>query len=104
MPLFDSITYHLSETLTPSTHARVASLLSLNGATPSSVDEATHIVSNSAQFEGWEKAKGVVATVSPLHMSYLRVLKCHMCVGGMGDTLDGAGETAAVCSSFEFRI
>lgn len=67
MALFDGIIYHLSETLSATTHARVQSLLNLNGAVMAKdVEAASHIVSTGERFEGCERVKGVIVTVSNL--------------------------------------
>ncbi|KAF7970484.1 hypothetical protein HWV62_23847 [Athelia sp. TMB] len=64
MTLFDNATYHLAETLSSDAHARLASLLSVNGALVASVGEATHVITDSAVFEGWEGVTGHVVTLA----------------------------------------
>ncbi|TFK70491.1 hypothetical protein BDN72DRAFT_958770 [Pluteus cervinus] len=55
MALFEGIKFHISLSIPDQKRTQITSLLSSNGATEvDDVQEATHIISNSHRFEGWQ--------------------------------------------------
>ena len=58
MPIFDNVHYWLSESLPSDRRVLNSSYLSLNGARPAPrLDQATHVVTNTHQFEGWRRVE-----------------------------------------------
>lgn len=65
MKLFDTVHYYLSPSLTPEHRELLKHLLINNGAEPAEgVKDATHIVTNSDKFEGWQSIGGDVNVVT----------------------------------------
>ena len=65
--IFNGVSYHLSSSLPPSRAQELDVVLINNGATPAdSLATATHVVTNSNQFEGWQNVaeNTLVVTVS----------------------------------------
>ncbi|TDL19364.1 hypothetical protein BD410DRAFT_792173 [Rickenella mellea] len=53
--LFSDVNYHISSSLGFDQHAELSNILNPNGAVEAkSIPEATHIITNSTQFEGWQ--------------------------------------------------
>ena len=64
MPIFDDVLYFVSLSLPLQRQFDLSNLLLANGATEASVDQATHIVTNTNRFEGWRRIKDNVAVVT----------------------------------------
>ncbi|RXW21707.1 hypothetical protein EST38_g4150 [Candolleomyces aberdarensis] len=65
MQLFSSIRYYLSPTLTPEKREFLQYTLDNNGARAAeSLSEATHVISNSDRFEGWQDLREETAVVT----------------------------------------
>ena len=66
MPLFENVSYHLSYSLAESTRLEISRILNSNAAIEVPIDLATHILSDTIEFEGCDTLqKGVVCvTVS----------------------------------------
>jgi hypothetical protein len=56
MVLFTGVTYILSSSLRPEDQKWLSAYLKENGATESSLEDATHIISDTLEFEGWQSA------------------------------------------------
>lgn len=84
MAVFDGVRYWLAESLPPERRALNSNYLDLNGGEPAdNIDAATHIITNTFQFQGWKRVddgeiNAAVVTVRPhlqlpliwLHFSY----------------------------------
>ncbi|KAA1476350.1 hypothetical protein DENSPDRAFT_807059 [Dentipellis sp. KUC8613] len=64
MPLFEGVKYFFPPTLSSERQAQLTVLLTANGASPVPLDEATHVITNSHEFEGKEDVKPGVAVVT----------------------------------------
>ena len=64
MPLFQGILYHLSESLAEHPRLEIARILDANGATQVDLDLATHIISNTVEFQGCDALRKGVACVT----------------------------------------
>lgn len=64
MPAFDGVVYYLSEAFSPSRRANLSHVLQLEGATAGPLDAATHVVTNSAEFQGRYELRADVAVVT----------------------------------------
>lgn len=66
MGLFSDVAYTLSSSLRVDDQKHLSANLDANGATPSSLEDATHIITDTLEFEGWQSApkKAEVVTVS----------------------------------------
>ncbi|KAF6753931.1 hypothetical protein DFP72DRAFT_795641, partial [Ephemerocybe angulata] len=63
--LFDSITFHLSPSLRHGTRDLLQHVLLANGATAAAtLGDATHVITNSNRYEGWEGVGADVAVVT----------------------------------------
>lgn len=71
--LFENVLYHISQSLPEETQTEISRILDHNGATPVDLKNATHVISNTIEFEGCDKLASNVAcvTVSP-HFSLLK--------------------------------
>ena len=56
MGIFSDIAYTLSSSLRSNDQEWLSEMLDANGATRNSLEEATHIVSDTPEFEGWQNA------------------------------------------------
>ena len=66
MGIFSGVTYALSSSLRASDQKFLSDHLDANGATRNPLEDATHIVSDTLEFEGWQSApeNAEVVTVS----------------------------------------
>ncbi|THV02405.1 hypothetical protein K435DRAFT_717243 [Dendrothele bispora CBS 962.96] len=65
MLLFENVKYHLSESLSSEAVARLAHVLNTNGATRAqSLQDATHVITNSNRFEGWQNIPDTITVVT----------------------------------------
>lgn len=66
MGIFSGVAYTLSSSLRASDQEYLSGILDANGATQSSLENATHIISDTLEFEGWQSASenAEVVTVS----------------------------------------
>jgi len=66
MGIFSGVAYILSSSLRASDQEFLSGLLDVNGATRSSLEDTTHVISDTLEFEGWRSApeKAEVVTVS----------------------------------------
>lgn len=66
MGIFSDVAYTLSSSLRADDQKYLSEILDANGATRSSLKDATHIISDTLEFEGWRNAPedGEVVTVS----------------------------------------
>ncbi|KAF6753926.1 hypothetical protein DFP72DRAFT_1127657, partial [Ephemerocybe angulata] len=65
MKLFDSITFHLSPSLRHETRDLLQHVLLANGAAAAgTLGDATHVITNSNRYEGWEGVGADVAVVT----------------------------------------
>lgn len=75
MGLFSDVAYILSSSLSVVDQKQLSANLDANGATRSPLEDATHIITNSLEFEGWQNApkNAEVVTVSGLEplLNYL---------------------------------
>lgn len=56
MAVFDGVRYWLAESLPPDRRALNSNYLNLNGGEPAdNIDAATHIITNTYQFQGWKR-------------------------------------------------
>jgi hypothetical protein len=80
MQLFNSIRYYLSPTLTPEKREFLQYTLENNGAKAAGLSEATHVVSNSDRFEGWQDVgeECVVVTVRIIHHLLAVLIEFHV--------------------------
>lgn len=62
--LFSTIKYHISSSVSPHRKLELTSVLDANGAHGVPLTEATHIISDSTEFEGWQDVNPNVAVVS----------------------------------------
>ena len=73
MGLFSGVAYTLSSSLHSEDQKKLSGSLDANGATPSPLEDATHIVTDTLEFEGWQSApKAEVITVG--HYEPLKLL------------------------------
>jgi len=56
MVIFSDVAYTLSSSLRANDQKHLSDILDANGATRSSLDGATHIISDTPEFEGWQSA------------------------------------------------
>ena len=66
MGIFSGVAYTLSSSLRASDQESLSEFLDANGAARSTVEDATHIISDTLEFEGWQSApeNAEVVTVS----------------------------------------
>ncbi|KAI0056886.1 hypothetical protein BV25DRAFT_1813329 [Artomyces pyxidatus] len=64
MPLFEDVKFYCAPSFPPERQAQIAVLLDANGATASPLDQATHIITNASEYEGYQNAKEGVAVVT----------------------------------------
>lgn len=66
MGLFSGVTYTLSSSLRVDDQNYLTANLDANGATQSSLEETTHIITDTLEFEGWQSApkNAEIVTVS----------------------------------------
>jgi len=66
MGIFSGVAYTLSSSLRVNDQKWLSEILDPNGATRSSLEDATHIISDTLEFEGWQSApdNAEVVTVS----------------------------------------
>jgi len=66
MGIFSDVAYTLSSSLRVNDQKHLSDILDANGATRSSLEDATHIISDTPEFEGWQSApeNAEVVTVS----------------------------------------
>lgn len=64
MPLFENVSYHLSQSLAEHTRLEISRILDCNGGTGVPLDLATHILSDTIEFEGCDTLRGDVVCVS----------------------------------------
>ncbi|TFY62070.1 hypothetical protein EVG20_g6835 [Dentipellis fragilis] len=64
MPLFEDVKFFFPPSLSPERQAQFTVFLTANGASPVPLDEATHVITNSHEFEGKEDLKPGVAVVT----------------------------------------
>lgn len=56
MGIFSGVAYTLSSSLRASDREFLSGILDANGATRSSLESATHVISGTLEFEGWQSA------------------------------------------------
>ena len=80
MGIFSGVAYILSSSLRASDQEFLSGLLDANDATRSSLEDATHIISDTLEFEGWQSApeQAEVVTVSGYEprLNYLIRRRC----------------------------
>lgn len=64
MSIFSRVKYHLSPSLPPELQSNLSYALEANGATKVALGKATHIITDSNQFEGWQTVQDGVAVVT----------------------------------------
>ena len=67
MSLFAAVNFYIASSIPQKRQIEVASSLEFNGATPvDTPEEATHVITNSDRFNGWQDVKqgAVIVTVS----------------------------------------
>ena len=66
MGIFSDVAYTLSSSLRTNDQKHLSEILDANGATQSALKDATHIISDTLEFEGWQSApeNAEVVTVS----------------------------------------
>ncbi|KAJ7594325.1 hypothetical protein C8J56DRAFT_854426 [Mycena floridula] len=65
--LFEKVQYHLPSSLCTAIRSQLSTALNGNGAVESkTITDATHIISNSLRFEGWQNVDPSIAVVTPL--------------------------------------
>lgn len=64
MPIFDEVLYHLASSFSPQRKAELSNVLEANGASPEPLSTATHVITNSNRFEGWQSVGDDVAVVT----------------------------------------
>lgn len=77
MTLFENVLYHVSQSLSEETRTEISRILHFNGAVETSLKNATHVISNTIEFEGCDTlAQNVVCvTVSYSDFHRTEVLK-----------------------------
>ena len=64
MPIFDGVKFFCTSTLSENRRLDLTSSLERNGAESVSLEEATHIITLSLDYEGQDRAKGGSVTVT----------------------------------------
>lgn len=65
MPIFDGVLYWLSESLSQDRRTLNSNYLDINGGIAAdSINAATHVITNTSQFEGWKRVEEGELTVS----------------------------------------
>lgn len=64
MHLFSNVQYHLSSSLSLDDQKALATLLDANGAVNDTLQHATHVITNSLEFDGWHSVADDVAVVT----------------------------------------
>ena len=64
MGLFSKVAYTLSSSLRAHDQKSLSAHLDANGATRSSLKDATHIITDTLEFEGWESAPNEAQVVT----------------------------------------
>lgn len=66
MGIFSDVAYIVSSSLRVNDQEWLSGMLDANGATRSSLEDATHIISDTLEFEGWQSApeNAEIVTVS----------------------------------------
>lgn len=65
MPLFESVQFHISSCVPPERQEQLLHVLKSNGGNEAnSLDEATHVITTSNRFEGWQEAGENVSVVT----------------------------------------
>lgn len=67
MHLFSNVKYHLSSSLSPDEQTILTALLDANGATKDTIQNATHIITDSLEFDGWQSVGDEVEVVTVSH-------------------------------------
>lgn len=112
MAVFDDVVYWLAESLPQDRQQLIANYLNLNGGrAASAIESATHIITNTAQFEGWNRLgngeedaiDAVAVSVSFLPFLGLSGLSCagagadrNLRAGGMGRSVYHTRKSTAV--------
>lgn len=102
MAVFDDVRYWLSESLPPERQDIQRNYLDSNGAQAvDSIEDATHIITNSEQFEGWKRVEDgdINAAVVTVCVRGRRSYVCgrsFFLLGAMGVSIDGSGESPTV--------
>lgn len=64
MGIFSGVAFTLSSSLRASDREFLSGLLDANGATESPLEDATHVISDTLEFEGWQSAPENVEVVT----------------------------------------
>ena len=64
MGIFSGVAYTLSSSLPASDQEFLSGLLDANGAVQNSLEDATHVISDTLEFEGWQSAPENVEVVT----------------------------------------
>ena len=64
MPLFENISYHLSQSLAEQTRLEISRILDSNGAIEVPIGLATHILSDTIEFEGCDNLRRGIPCVT----------------------------------------
>lgn len=72
MVLFDHVLYYLSPSLPDKTRIHLVALLDSNGGIAAPIERATHIISNTIDFEGCDLLKREVVCVTVCFVNMLR--------------------------------
>lgn len=68
--LFEGVTFHIPSSVPDARREDLILILTTNGAVEASIQEANHIITNSAEFEGWQSIGEGVAVVSVSQKSH----------------------------------
>jgi hypothetical protein len=72
MGLFDGVSYKLIPAPDPLYTQQLANLLNTNGGIPAdTLEEATHVISDSDRFDGWEKVPSDIPVVTVSRVLYI---------------------------------
>jgi hypothetical protein len=79
MGIFDGVHYHLAESLPSGRRLLIARYLDLNGGQQSEsggLEGATHVITNTSQFEGWRKVEDGTVDVAVITVRLVTLVPC----------------------------
>ena len=84
MGIFSDVAYTLSSSLRVNDQKHLSDILDLNGATRSPLEDVTHIISDTPEFEGWQSAPENAEVVTVSGHGLHPTISPDICVAQMG--------------------
>ena len=100
MGIFSGVAYTLSSSLRANDQKYLTDILDVNGATRSPLKEATHIISDTPEFEGWQSAPENAEVVIVSGHGPRPIISSDICIAQMGRAIHCAGKAPDVRSKY----